>query len=83
MSLKNLGSKLASGVHKVKLKREQESAATPKKTVAATKPLVKLAAKPDAHPTPVSVAAKPVAPRTAQQIAASANSLHPDRIWPD
>ena len=88
MSMKSLGSKLASGVHKVKLKREQESPATPKKTVPATKPVVKLAAKPvvqkpEAKSTPVSVAAKPVAPRAAQQTAASLEKLHPSRIWPD
>ncbi len=39
MSMKNLGSKLASGVHKVKLKHEKESPATPIKTVPATKPV--------------------------------------------
>ena len=83
MSLKNLGSKLASGVQKVKLKREQESPATPKKTVPATKPVVKLAAKPAAHSTPVSVAAKPIAPRATQQTAASLEKLHPSRVWPD
>ena len=88
MSNKNLGSKLASGVLKVKLKREQESPAASKKTVPAIKPVVKQAAKPDApkpdaRQTPVSVAAKPVAPRTAQQTADRLERLHPSRIWPD
>ena len=80
MSMKNLGSKLASGVHKVKLKREQESPATPENTAPATKPVVQ---KPEAKSTPASVAAKPVAPRAAQQTAASLEKLHPSRIWPD
>ena len=80
--MKNLGSKLASGVHKVKLKHEKESTATP------IKPVVNLAAKPAAQKpetksTPVSVAAKPVAPRTAQQTAERLERLHPSRIWPD
>ena len=82
MSMKNLGSKLASGVHKVKLKHEKEPPATP------INPVVNLAAKPAAQKpetksTPVSVAAKPVAPRAAQQTAASLEKLHPSRIWPD
>lgn len=80
MSMKNLGSKLASGVHKVKLKHEKESPATPIKTVPATKPV---AQKPEARSTPVSAAAKPVAPRTVQQTAERLERLHPSRIWPD
>ena len=88
MSMKNLGSKLASGVHKVKLKHEKESTATPIKTAPATKPVVNLAAnpaaqKPEATSTPVSVAAKPVAPRATQQAAERLERLHPSRIWPD
>ena len=79
MSMKNLGSKLASGVHKVKLKREQASHATPKKSEPVTKPPAKVAA-PSA---PVAVAAKPVAPRAAQQTAANLEKLHPSRVWPD
>ena len=79
MSMKSLGSKLASGIQKVKLNREQESAATPEKTVAVTKP----PAKAGAPSAPVAVAAKPVAPRTAQQTADRLERLHPSRIWPD
>ena len=79
MSMKNLGSKLASGVHKVKLKREQESPATPVKAA----PEVKLATKPAAPAMPVSVAAKPAAPRAVQHTAASLEKLHPSRVWPD
>ena len=80
MSMKNLGSKLASGVHKVKLKHEKETPTTPIKTELAVKPAVQ---KPEATSTPVSAVAKPVAPRTAQQTAEHLERLHPSRIWPD
>ena len=83
MSMKNLGSKLASSVQQIKLKREQEAPATPEKPVAVAKAAAKLDAKVDPKPTAVSVAAKPVAPRAEQQIAASLGTLHPNRVWPD
>ena len=83
MLMKNLGSKLASGVQQIKLKREQESPSTPEKPVAVAKAAAKLEAKMDPQPKAVSVTAKPVAPRAEQQIAASLGTLHPNRVWPD
>ena len=84
MSMKNLGSKLASGVHKVKLKHEKETPATPIKTAPAVNLAVKPAAqKPETKSTPVSAVAKTVAPHTAQQTAEHLERLHPSRIWPD
>ena len=73
MSMKNLGSKLASGVNKVKLKHEKETPATPIKTELAVNPA---AQKAEAKSTPV-------APHTAQQTAERLERLHPSRIWPD
>ena len=82
MSLKKkLGSKLASGVRQIKTQRGQTPTVAPAKIA----PTVKHTATPTPSKAmaPAKVTAKPVAPRAAQQIAASANSLHPDRIWPD
>ena len=74
---KKFASKLASGVHQVKLQREQASAisGTPAKITPVVKPIAK--------PAPVSVATKQVAPRTAQRSVTNSDKLHPHRIWPD
>ena len=71
---KKLGSKLASSVRQVKLQREQ-TPVVPAKTVTP--------AKTGAPSAPVAVAAKPVAPRAAQQTAVNLEKLHPSRVWPD
>ena len=71
---KKLGSKLASSVRQVKLQREQ-TPVVPAKTVTP--------AKARAPSAPVAVAAKPVAPRVAQQTAVDLEKLHPSRVWPD